>query len=302
MTRRAVAIVVTSGTAAAELTAAVVEADLAGVPLVVVTADRPPELRGVGAPQTIDQVKLFGAAVRRVRGPRHDPSGLGAVVARARVPAPRPPRSTGRGPVHLNVPLVEPLDAAASAIPRGAGERRAVADRAPLPSGPRRRAFDLPRCGARPARRGPRRGRPRCSCSTSRRTTAGRCSPTRSRAPGSSTRASSTTFDALRGDPSRARGAPARRRRDPRGAAGLEVARRRPGRVGAARARRRRAGMARRSPWARERRARRVPAAWATAVARARTARCARATTSLRGARPTTRRSVGASPRRVRPS
>lgn len=54
----------TSGTAAAEVHAAVVEADLARVPLLVCTADRPPELRHVGAPQTIDQQHLFGPAVR----------------------------------------------------------------------------------------------------------------------------------------------------------------------------------------------------------------------------------------------
>ena len=57
-------VVVTSGTAAAELHAAVVEADLAGVPMVVCTADRPPELRDVGAPQTIDQTHLYGRSVR----------------------------------------------------------------------------------------------------------------------------------------------------------------------------------------------------------------------------------------------
>ncbi len=55
---------VTSGTAAAELHPAVVEADLAAVPLLVCTADRPPELRDVGAPQAIDQVHLFGRSVR----------------------------------------------------------------------------------------------------------------------------------------------------------------------------------------------------------------------------------------------
>ena len=56
--------VVTSGTAAAELHAAVVEADLGRVPLLVCTADRPPELRDVGAPQTIDQTHLYGRAPR----------------------------------------------------------------------------------------------------------------------------------------------------------------------------------------------------------------------------------------------
>ena len=62
--RRAVAIVVTSGTAVANLLPAVVEASMARVPLVVLTADRPPELRERGAPQTIDQVGIFGAQVR----------------------------------------------------------------------------------------------------------------------------------------------------------------------------------------------------------------------------------------------
>ena len=54
----------TSGTAAVELHPAVVEAHHARVPLLLVTADRPPELQDVGAPQTIDQTHLFGRAVR----------------------------------------------------------------------------------------------------------------------------------------------------------------------------------------------------------------------------------------------
>ena len=59
-TGRPAPVVVTSGTAAAELHPAVVEAHHAGVPLIVCTADRPPELHDVGAPQTIEQTGLFG--------------------------------------------------------------------------------------------------------------------------------------------------------------------------------------------------------------------------------------------------
>src|SRR4051794_34898731 len=54
----------TSGTAAANFHPAVVEAGLSEVPMLVLTADRPPELRGVGAPQTIDQIELYGRSVR----------------------------------------------------------------------------------------------------------------------------------------------------------------------------------------------------------------------------------------------
>src|SRR5579864_7091555 len=61
---RPVAITCTSGTAAANLLPAVIEARHARVPLIVLTADRPPELREVGAGQTIDQLKLYGDAVK----------------------------------------------------------------------------------------------------------------------------------------------------------------------------------------------------------------------------------------------
>ncbi len=60
-----VAVMCTSGTAVANLAPAVVEASYSAIPLVVVTADRPVEARGVGAPQTIDQVEFFGGMVRR---------------------------------------------------------------------------------------------------------------------------------------------------------------------------------------------------------------------------------------------
>lgn len=99
----------TSGTAATHFHGAVVEAHLSGVPMLVLTADRPPELRDVGAPQTIDQTKLFGDAVRWY----HDPGvpDLAAAhtwrsLARHAVEA---TAGSHAGPVHLNLPFREPL-------------------------------------------------------------------------------------------------------------------------------------------------------------------------------------------------
>lgn len=110
-------VVCTSGTAATHFHAAIVEADLAGVPMIVVTADRPPELHGVGAPQTIRQDDLYGSAIHWF----HDP---GVPVAEARSSwrdvARRSVREAMRlpmGAVHLNLPFREPLVGVADALP-----------------------------------------------------------------------------------------------------------------------------------------------------------------------------------------
>lgn len=105
------ALLCTSGTAAANYLPAVAEADLSRVPLLVLTADRPHELRDNGAPQTIDQVRIFGTTTRWFSDlPEPAPgdallSYLASATARAVAAAlgPRP------GPVHLNLPFREPL-------------------------------------------------------------------------------------------------------------------------------------------------------------------------------------------------
>jgi 2-succinyl-5-enolpyruvyl-6-hydroxy-3-cyclohexene-1-carboxylate synthase len=107
-----VALLCTSGTALANCHPAVAEADESALPLIVLSADRPPELRGVGAGQVIDQIKIFGESVRwfcEVGTHDADDSGLlhlRSVAARALT------RARGEirpGPVHLNLPWREPL-------------------------------------------------------------------------------------------------------------------------------------------------------------------------------------------------
>src|ERR671929_83862 len=134
---RPVAVTCTSGTAAANLHPAVVEAHEARVPLIVLTADRPPELREVGAGQTIDQLKLYGTAAKwffEVGTHEATPERLRwmrGLACRAFWTA-----VGGRpGPVHLNVPLREPLvlEGALPADPTGRPDGRPWL-RAPPPS------------------------------------------------------------------------------------------------------------------------------------------------------------------------
>ncbi len=107
-------LICTSGTAAANFLPAVVEAGLSAVPMIVCTADRPPELRGVGAPQTIDQLELYGTAVRWfVDAPvpdDADPSTWRTLARMALLHA-------TAGPVHLNLPFREPLVGQPDALP-----------------------------------------------------------------------------------------------------------------------------------------------------------------------------------------
>ena len=114
---RPVALVCTSGTAAANYLPSVVEAHHSGVPLVVCTADRPAELRDAGAGQTIDQVKLYGDHVgwySEVPCDLDQPDYFARLAVRAATVAGAGPNP---GPVHLNWPFRKPLEPQ-SPIPR----------------------------------------------------------------------------------------------------------------------------------------------------------------------------------------
>lgn len=117
---------VTSGTAAAELHPSVVEAHYQGAPLIVCTADRPSELRNIGAPQTIDQNMIYAAAVRHYQdiapaewGLRHTWRSLAARAYCESLYSPY-----GPGPVHLNFQFREPLVGRYLDIPTGRPDGR----------------------------------------------------------------------------------------------------------------------------------------------------------------------------------
>ncbi len=106
---RPVAVVTTSGTAAVNLHPAVVEASYGGVPLIALTADRPPRLRGVGAHQTINQVGLFASAIRAEFDLTAATSNGDADADAVRAALAVATDVAHPGPVHLNIALDEPL-------------------------------------------------------------------------------------------------------------------------------------------------------------------------------------------------
>jgi len=113
-TGRPVAVITTSGTAVANLHPAVLEAHHSGIPLILLTADRPSELRGIGSNQTTDQVGIFGSAVgwmRDVAAPV-DSAGAASLAEEAYAAA------LGRpGPVQLNLSFREPLSGPVAGLP-----------------------------------------------------------------------------------------------------------------------------------------------------------------------------------------
>lgn len=113
-TNQPVALVCTSGSAAAHYLPALVEASMASIPLIAITADRPPELLQCGASQTIDQINLYGSFVRQsfdLGAPVGNPLALRA-LRRKIVQAVTAARGPHPGPVHIEVPLRKPLEPA----------------------------------------------------------------------------------------------------------------------------------------------------------------------------------------------
>lgn len=111
-TKRPVALVCTSGTAAANYFPAIVEAHYSRVPLIVLTADRPHELRDIGAPQAIEQIKLYGDYVKwfqEMALPESSQQMLDYVRGKAARAVTVAGEGNG-GPVHLNFPFREPLN------------------------------------------------------------------------------------------------------------------------------------------------------------------------------------------------
>ena len=133
--REPVAVLSTSGTAAVNFAPAVVEAYYARVPLLVLTADRPPELRDIGANQTIDQHRLYGSHVKwsvEMMLPEASQEAL-RYVRTVACRAVATSQADAAGPVHLNFPFREPLIPAGDGLARdGDGAISSVEDRSPF--------------------------------------------------------------------------------------------------------------------------------------------------------------------------
>ena len=111
MSKKPVAVICTSGTAPANLLPAAVESNMSGIPLLLLTADRPPELRDCQAGQSIDQTKLFGTQVRwfhELSLPRFHLDAL-SYLRQTIVQAVGTATGSNPGPVHLNFPFREPF-------------------------------------------------------------------------------------------------------------------------------------------------------------------------------------------------
>ena len=160
------AVITTSGTAVANLLPAVVEADMSDVPLLLITADRPPEMRGADANQTIMQPGIFGDRVRFAADlPLPTRAGLKETGANSLLAAVRKAASHAMGPpagpVHLNVPFDKPLqpDSPDGLDLKGPGEEQrldlpslevALEDGEAVPKGPWRRRAETRQAGPRP--------------------------------------------------------------------------------------------------------------------------------------------------------
>lgn len=109
--RNPVALIATSGSAPGHWLPAVIEANRAGLPLILLSADRPPELQACGSNQTVDQIDLFGNQVRRFldAGPPADSPQAMAHIQRLGVQAVHTACWPNPGPVHINLPFREPL-------------------------------------------------------------------------------------------------------------------------------------------------------------------------------------------------
>ena len=137
--RRPAAILATSGTAVVNFSPAVTEARYGRIPLLLLTADRPPELRGRGSPQTIDQVQLYGRHAKWYGELPVPQRGEGAVAAAREMVAQAAARALAApaGPVQLNLPFREPL------LPVGSVAATPVEPETPTPARLRPQAADV---------------------------------------------------------------------------------------------------------------------------------------------------------------